>query len=177
MLCNFQYNEERKVWVCLPNEDGTAGCYTERHKGPVKRRCGNDPNAPKRRHPVNAPVNLITTPTEFVRAGEKLTAAKYAAQKLQEVRKLTFRQVVGFCWEMGKFLAISAYHRKWMIRERQDYLRVRAICESCPHDLWDAEGEKCKDCGCGGRPKISLYGLDRINLHDISTKRCPKGEW
>lgn len=177
MLCNFQYNEEREVWVCLPNEDGTAGCYTERHKGPAKRRCHKGMDKPQLRHQVDSPVTKVTTPVAFIRAGEELTLSRYAMQKLQEARTLNFKQVRSLCWEACKFLALSAYHRKWMFRDRQEYMRVRAICESCPHDLWDAEGEKCKDCGCGGRPKISLYGLDRINLHDISTKHCPKGEW
>lgn len=73
---------------------------------------------------------------------------------------------------IAKWLYFSAKARRWLVRDEMEYLRVRKICENCPHDQWNAEKEECKICGCGGRSKVVL-----LNKLRLSTEKCPKGEW
>lgn len=77
-----------------------------------------------------------------------------------------------WAWAMVRFVVHSIRHRRWQVRSRAEYQRVRAICESCPSDRWDAAKQECQDCGCAGRSKLVL-----LNKLMLTTESCPRRHW
>lgn len=49
---------------------------------------------------------------------------------------------------------------------KDEAARRHAICRACPHGLYDAATDRCRECSCVMKVKTSILGF-----------RCPRREW
>ena len=160
-----ELQQKECVWPETPNADGKficPNCGTSRKNRP-KRICRTQAEQTREINEYNKKKRDRL---------EKQASSALVAPRPKNNPPNWGARVFRWMYAILRWMCLSAYHRRWLIRGEAEYLRVKAICQSCPHDMWDAEKEACKKCGCGGKSKVVL--LNKIKLE---SEHCPMGEW